>query len=64
MTKEITLNLDEMMLECLVGTVSTLRRIYLDIAKDRREIGFTKTAAEYQEKADACKRILEACGAE
>ena len=63
MNKKITLTLDDVGMECMVHMAAHEYKFYTEIADDRDKDGFTGLAAEYREKADFWKKVLEALGA-
>lgn len=62
MNKKITLVLDDVGMECMVHMASHEYKFYTKLADDRDKDGFTGLAAEYQQKANFWKRVLEAIG--
>ena len=62
MTKKITLTLDDIGMEYMVHMASHEYKFYTKLADDRNNDGFTGLAAEYREKANFWKRVLEAIG--
>lgn len=63
MTKEITLKLDDVGMECMAHIAGHEYRFYTELSDDRRESGFGGLADEYKRKADFWKSVLEAIGA-
>ena len=63
MNKKTTLTLDDIGMECMVHMASHEYKFYKELAEDRQSAGFIGLAAEYRQKADFWKKVLEAIGA-